>query len=249
MKILRNNFFSRYEALSCLNSRKANEMREQNIELPQTVDQLQFLALQLREELIETKAAYEHEMNEHHDELSMAREQLLEMEIRIRENDELLEQQHERLMHHRQPELQKLIVLNKGTRQGTSPKQVIFVGTNHSVYFVHFKHSPTHITGTSSASSLETQRYKEIIADLERQVSVSQNDRANTEQALNDARQKCLTIQKELDTSEQVQKDFVRLSQNLQIQLEKIRQSENEVFTFFTFPIAYLFYSDSLAIR
>lgn len=72
-------------------------------------------------------------------------------------------------------------------------------------------------------------RYREIIADLERQISESQKDRSKIEKALNESRQKCLTIQKELDISEQVQKDFVRLSQNLQIQLEKIRQSETEV--------------------
>ena len=33
--------------------------------------------------------------------------------------------------------------------------------------------------------------------------------------------------------SETVQKDFVRLSQDLQIQLEKIRQAEHEVTSFF----------------
>lgn len=35
-------------------------MQAQTIELPQDVDQLQFLCLQLREELIETRAAKEH---------------------------------------------------------------------------------------------------------------------------------------------------------------------------------------------
>lgn len=36
-------------------------------------------------------------------------------------------------------------------------------------------------------------------------------------------------LQHDLDTSEAVQRDFVRLSQSLQVQLEKIRQSEKEV--------------------
>ncbi|VDP59590.1 unnamed protein product [Heligmosomoides polygyrus] len=40
---------------------------------------------------------------------------------------------------------------------------------------------------------------------------------------------RCFSLQSELDTSEAVQKDFVQLSQSLQIQLEKIRQSEQEV--------------------
>lgn len=72
-------------------------------------------------------------------------------------------------------------------------------------------------------------RYREVISDMERQILESQKDRSKIEKALEESRQKCFTIQKELDISEQVQKDFVRLSQNLQIQLEKIRQSEKEV--------------------
>lgn len=99
-------------------------MREQNIELPQTVDQLQYVALQLREELIETRAAYEHSTNEHRDELAMAREQLLELEIRLRENDDLLEQQQEQLIQqeqlHKFKELQlpeKLVKSKKSSSQ------------------------------------------------------------------------------------------------------------------------------------
>lgn len=42
-------------------------------------------------------------------------------------------------------------------------------------------------------------------------------------------RGKVSTLQHDLDTSETVQRDFVRLSQSLQVQLEKIRQSEKEV--------------------
>ena len=53
-----------YSKLLGLNRQKAAEMREQDIELPQTIDQLQFLTLQLREELIETRSAYEHAQDE-----------------------------------------------------------------------------------------------------------------------------------------------------------------------------------------
>lgn len=52
---------------------------------------------------------------------------------------------------------------------------------------------------------------------------------AELEESLNQYRQKCSTLQNELDTSTSVQKDFVQLSQSLQIQLEKIRQAEHEV--------------------
>lgn len=55
------------------------------------------------------------------------------------------------------------------------------------------------------------------------------------------------TLQHDLDTSEVVQRDFVRLSQSLQVQLEKIRQSEKEVGfvgTFFRFPISLFLMSE-----
>lgn len=37
------------------------------------------------------------------------------------------------------------------------------------------------------------------------------------------------SLQQELDTSETVQKDFVKLSQSLQVELEKIRGADTEV--------------------
>lgn len=42
-------------------------------------------------------------------------------------------------------------------------------------------------------------------------------------------RSRVASLQHELDTSETVQKDFVRLSQNLQVQLEKIRAADTQV--------------------
>nr|XP_023024989.1 early endosome antigen 1 [Leptinotarsa decemlineata] len=42
-------------------------------------------------------------------------------------------------------------------------------------------------------------------------------------------RTRVISLQQELDTTETVQKDFVRLSQSLQVQLEKIRESDNQV--------------------
>ncbi len=43
---------------------------------------------------------------------------------------------------------------------------------------------------------------------------------------LSEQRAKVFRLQAELETSEQVQRDFVRLSQALQVRLERIRQAE-----------------------
>ena len=49
-------------------------------------------------------------------------------------------------------------------------------------------------------------------------------------------RNKVANLQQELDNSVAVQTDFVRLSQSLQMELEKIRQAEKEVIRKLHFP-------------
>ncbi|CAJ0944295.1 unnamed protein product, partial [Mesorhabditis belari] len=67
------------------------------------------------------------------------------------------------------------------------------------------------------------------ISELEAQVQQVLSERNAVEQTAQNYKARCSSLQQELDTCEQVQKDFVKLSQSLQIQLEKIRQSEQEV--------------------
>uniref|UniRef100_A0A915DR05 FYVE-type domain-containing protein n=1 Tax=Ditylenchus dipsaci TaxID=166011 RepID=A0A915DR05_9BILA len=193
----------RYQNLLGLNKQKANEMREQNIDLPQTVEDLELVALQLREELIETRAAYEHSVDELKEELTVARQHVLEMQMRLKEAEDLLDESSIGLQIQQQQE-------GSGDNESgqRSPNQVRYVDDTNG----------------------EIQRHRQIIADLEHQISSFQRDfRSQIDLSVNEYRQKCATLQRELDTSETVQKDFVQLSQSLQIQLEKIRQAEREV--------------------
>lgn len=57
----------------------------------------------------------------------------------------------------------------------------------------------------------------------------SPSHQARLEAEMVELRGRVSTLQHDLDNSETVQRDFVRLSQSLQVQLEKIRQSEKEV--------------------
>ncbi|XP_014209189.1 rab GTPase-binding effector protein 1 [Copidosoma floridanum] len=50
-----------------------------------------------------------------------------------------------------------------------------------------------------------------------------------TESIITELKQQILNLQQELNTGEETQKDFVRLTQSLQVQLQKIRDSEKEV--------------------
>ncbi|XP_069082770.1 rab GTPase-binding effector protein 1 isoform X3 [Pleurodeles waltl] len=54
-----------------------------------------------------------------------------------------------------------------------------------------------------------------------------EKDQNSLEQLMYEDRNKAQRLQTELDVTEQVQRDFVKLSQTLQVQLEKIRQAES----------------------
>ena len=69
---------------------------------------------------------------------------------------------------------------------------------------------------------------KEKVA-LEKEVETSALQRARAEQSVTEMKGRVTNLQQELDNSVAVQTDFVRLSQSLQMELEKIRQAENEV--------------------
>uniref|UniRef100_A0A915CH82 FYVE-type domain-containing protein n=1 Tax=Parascaris univalens TaxID=6257 RepID=A0A915CH82_PARUN len=75
------NLSQRHLKLLGSNRKCATEMQAQAIELPTDVDQLQFLCLQLREELIETRAAKEHNEAVLRDEITMLQVQRREDEM------------------------------------------------------------------------------------------------------------------------------------------------------------------------
>ncbi|XP_012252643.2 rab GTPase-binding effector protein 1 isoform X2 [Athalia rosae] len=70
---------------------------------------------------------------------------------------------------------------------------------------------------------------KEKLNRLEEQLESITKEKREVESANAELRQRLTSLQQELDTSEEVQKDFVRLSQSLQVQLERIREDGSEV--------------------
>ncbi|OAD54885.1 Rab GTPase-binding effector protein 1 [Eufriesea mexicana] len=70
---------------------------------------------------------------------------------------------------------------------------------------------------------------EEKLERLEKQLDVVLKENKQAELKVTELRQRVTSLQQELDTSEAVQKDFVRLSQSLQVQLERIRQAGSEV--------------------
>ncbi|KAG8534650.1 hypothetical protein GDO81_018927 [Engystomops pustulosus] len=63
----------------------------------------------------------------------------------------------------------------------------------------------------------QVQKLWESLGDLEKSLQKEQEEKASLERTLSDERNKMLRLQTELKTSEEVQRDFVRLSQKLQV--------------------------------
>lgn len=70
---------------------------------------------------------------------------------------------------------------------------------------------------------------EEKLERLEKELDIVLKENKQAELKVAELRQRVTSLQQELDTSEAVQKDFVRLSQSLQVQLERIRQAGSEV--------------------
>ncbi|XP_064324267.1 rab GTPase-binding effector protein 1 isoform X2 [Phalacrocorax carbo] len=68
---------------------------------------------------------------------------------------------------------------------------------------------------------------QEAKSTLEEQLKKETAAKANLEQLVFEEKNKAQRLQTELDVSEQVQRDFVKLSQTLQVQLERIRQADS----------------------
>ncbi|GAB6033734.1 hypothetical protein CHUAL_013846 [Chamberlinius hualienensis] len=76
----------------------------------------------------------------------------------------------------------------------------------------------------------ETQAIHEnILQQLQQKLEETTKEKDKREAEMSEMRVKLHSLQKELDCGEAVQRDFVKLSQSLQVQLEGIRQSEEEV--------------------
>ncbi|KAK0420579.1 hypothetical protein QR680_014772 [Steinernema hermaphroditum] len=188
----------KYHKLLGANRQTASEMQSQTIELPQELDQLQYVCLQLREELIETRAAKEHHVSALQDEIVLLKEQM--------EEDDRGRKALEEALTARVNDTQKAL--------GIARSQISEMGD---------------VSQRADEMDRQTAELRAMITDLEGQVKALQTERVELEKNVTALRIRNTALQSELDTSEAVQKDFVKLSQSLQIQLEKIRAAEQEV--------------------
>ncbi|KAF6096536.1 rabaptin, RAB GTPase binding effector protein 1 [Phyllostomus discolor] len=83
------------------------------------------------------------------------------------------------------------------------------------------------LESTLREKSQQLESLQEMKITLEEQLKKETTAKVTIEQLMFEEKNKAQRLQTELDVSEQVQRDFVKLSQTLQVQLERIRQADS----------------------
>nr|KAF6458460.1 rabaptin, RAB GTPase binding effector protein 1 [Rousettus aegyptiacus] len=83
------------------------------------------------------------------------------------------------------------------------------------------------LESTLREKSQQLESLQEMKITLEEQLKKETAAKVTNEQLMFEEKNKAQRLQTELDVSEQVQRDFVKLSQTLQVQLERIRQADS----------------------
>uniref|UniRef100_A0A182TFD2 FYVE-type domain-containing protein n=1 Tax=Anopheles melas TaxID=34690 RepID=A0A182TFD2_9DIPT len=176
----------------------SDALKDQEINLPQSIEELQELVLTLHENLIVTKAGCEfaeRKARSMQDEVALLQEQ---QHCRDREAKKAEQHYH-----------QKQHQLHEQLRKQQHDFQLL----------------------DSLRSELECAEveHKKQNSELRMQIIELQAANERLDRQNGDLRSKMTVLQEDLANNEAVQKDFVKLSQSLQMQLEKIRSADTQV--------------------
>ena len=180
----------------------AEAMASETINLPNKLEDMQLLLLTYREDLIAAKIGKERAQERLKSEVGFLKTQL----VTEQQSKAALEKE----LKHGQNELQRNAVdidqLKSVLDQETEEKK----GIEAKLHTVEARQNQT------------SQEKNE-------QAQVAQSDKEGLTVVVTQLRNKVSSLQVDLDNSVAVQNDFVRLSQSLQVEMEKIRQAEKEV--------------------
>lgn len=190
-------------------SKYAEQLQNEDINLPNNMEDMQLLLLKYREEIIQTKVAKEHTEDTLKSEIMFLKDQIHAEQQEKNNIEESLSQELSTVQ-------EKLVVqesLKSELERESSVRSEL-----------EKKLSETE----QSLKSIQA-KSKQLINALQQQLAEQSEIRSKLESDVQKYRSKVQSLQIDLDNSEAVQRDFVKLSQSLQIQLEKIRQAETEV--------------------
>ncbi|KAG1693767.1 Rab GTPase-binding effector protein 1 [Nymphon striatum] len=197
------------DSLTAKHSAQAYEMQNEVISLPNNLEDMQLLLLKYREEIIAAKVSKQHTEETLRSEIMFLRDSVkAEQTAKDRIEDQLM---------------QEIDSLRENTGIAESIKSELEREKALRIeYEKSLKDSHSQIKQTQDKS-------RHTIIGLQKQFEETMATKTKLEREVSQFRNKVSSLQGDLENSEAVQRDFVKLSQNLQVQLEKIRQSEKEV--------------------
>lgn len=179
-------------------SQHAEQLQNETINLPDNLQELQYVVLNLREDLIAAKVAKEAFEKKCQTEMLFVKDQLAS------------EQQ------------------AKESLENSLSAEIDYL--REQLGLMRSVHTQLDEESNRKASlEVALQKAKQQLAEQQQHVSESVSIKDKMETELSHLRSRVSSLQADLETSEAVQRDFVQLSQQLQVQLEKIRQSEKEL--------------------
>ncbi|XP_021094170.1 rab GTPase-binding effector protein 1 isoform X3 [Heterocephalus glaber] len=171
--------------------------------LPDTIEVLRELILKYRENIIHVRTAADHMEEKLKAEILFLKEQI-QAEQCLKENLE---------------ETLQLEIENC--------KEEIASISSLKAELERIKVEKGQLESTLREKSQQLESLQEIKITLEEQLKKETAAKVSVEQLMFEEKNKAQRLQTELDVSEQVQRDFVKLSQTLQVQLERIRQADS----------------------
>ncbi|XP_073446667.1 rab GTPase-binding effector protein 1 [Dendrobates tinctorius] len=175
----------------------------ENFILPDTIQELHELVLKYREAIISVRTASDHLEEKLKAELLFLKEQIQAEQCQKENIEETL-----------QIEIENC-------------KEEIASISSLKVELDRIKVEKEQLESTLQQKTKELQDIQELKISLEEQLRKETSSKTSLEHLLFEEKNKAQRLQTELDVSEQVQRDFVKLSQTLQVQLERIRQTES----------------------
>ncbi|XP_069613589.1 rab GTPase-binding effector protein 1 [Ranitomeya imitator] len=175
----------------------------ENFILPDTIQELHELVLKYREDIISVRTASDHLEEKLKAEILFLKEQIQAEQCQKENIEETL-----------QIEIENC-------------KEEIASISSLKVELDRIKVEKEQLESTLQQKTKELQDIQELKISLEEQLRKETSGKTSLEHLLFEEKNKAQRLQTELDVSEQVQRDFVKLSQTLQVQLERIRQTES----------------------
>ncbi|XP_057266723.1 rab GTPase-binding effector protein 1 isoform X2 [Pezoporus wallicus] len=191
------------ESLQGKHSLHVSLQQAEDFILPEAAEELRELILKYREDIISVRTAADHLEEKLKAEILFLKEQI-QAEQYLKENIE---------------ETLQLEIENC--------KEEIASISSLKAELERIKVEKEQLESSSQENMQQLESLKEAKTTLEEQLKKETAAKANLEQLVFEEKNKAQRLQTELDVSEQVQRDFVKLSQTLQVQLERIRQADS----------------------